>query len=185
VVVSFLELHAVLTKVSEQWWRVLFTSHHHWLRVSSRTATDEGTKTSGSRMSSSSLSPYAGGDLQNNQKRSKQLILVFSFLFTDLFTTFSFFGSTSRRVGLLWVSSSSPLLRVAGPAIVEEAAATLMIFTPVGCRGGWGLLLEEEGIVARGVGHHCGMKKSGRSGGVGSQWKRMRLVSGHCSGHYY
>jgi len=48
-----------------------------WRRVAPRAAADEGNKTGGSGTSSSSLSPYAGGDLQNNQKRSKQLILVF------------------------------------------------------------------------------------------------------------
>jgi hypothetical protein len=45
-----------------------------WRRVAPRAAADEGNKTS--------------GDLQNNQKRSKQLILVFlSFLFMDLFVS--------------------------------------------------------------------------------------------------
>jgi hypothetical protein len=45
-----------------------------------RAAADEGNETGGSRMSSSSLSPYASGDLQNTQKHNKQLILVFFFL---------------------------------------------------------------------------------------------------------
>ena len=59
-----------------------------WRRVAPRAAADEGNKTGGSGTSSSSLSPYASGDLQNNQKRSKQLILVFfSFLFMDLFVS--------------------------------------------------------------------------------------------------
>ena len=35
------------------------------------------TKTGGSGTSSLSLSPYAGGDLQNNQKHNRQLILIF------------------------------------------------------------------------------------------------------------
>jgi hypothetical protein len=50
-------------------------------RVGSRVAADEGDRTGGSGTSSSSLSPYAGGDLQNNRKHNKQLILIFlSFL---------------------------------------------------------------------------------------------------------
>jgi nitrate reductase gamma subunit len=54
--------------------------HCHWRRLSSRAAADKGNKTSGSRTSSSSLSLYTDDDLQNNQKHSKQLILVFVFL---------------------------------------------------------------------------------------------------------
>jgi len=61
------------------------TRHHHWRHVGSRAAADESKKTGGSGTSSSSLSPYTSGDLQNTQKHNKQLILVFSFLFTDLF----------------------------------------------------------------------------------------------------
>jgi hypothetical protein len=67
-----------------------------------------------------------------------------------------------------------------------------------GCRGGsdvddlrscwlpWrlGLLLEEEGAATRGVGRHCGMKKAGICGGVGSRWKRTGLASGCCSSRY-
>ena len=48
-----------------------------------------------------------------------------------------------------------------------------------------GLLLEEEGVAARGVGRHCGMKKAGRCGGVESRWKWKGLASGCCSGRYY
>jgi hypothetical protein len=66
-----------------------------WRRVAQRaTATGgawihapppmKGTESGESGTSSSSLPPYAGGDLQNNQERSKQLILLF-FLFLDLF----------------------------------------------------------------------------------------------------
>jgi hypothetical protein len=51
-----------------------------WRRVVPRAAADEGNETGGSGMSSSSLSPYASGDLQNTQKHNKQLILVFFFL---------------------------------------------------------------------------------------------------------
>jgi hypothetical protein len=52
-----------------------------WRCIVPRAAADEGDKTGGSRTSSSSLSPYAGGDLQNNQKHNRQLILIFlSFL---------------------------------------------------------------------------------------------------------
>lgn len=53
--------------------------HRHWRRVASRAA-DEGNNTGGSETSSSSLSPYAGGDLQNNQKHNRQLILIFLFV---------------------------------------------------------------------------------------------------------
>jgi hypothetical protein len=45
--------------------------------VGSRAAADEGDRTGGSGTSSSSLSPYAGGDLQNNRKHNRQLILIF------------------------------------------------------------------------------------------------------------
>jgi hypothetical protein len=48
-----------------------------WRRVGSRVAADEGDRTGGSGTSSSSLSPYAGGDLQNNRKHNRQLILIF------------------------------------------------------------------------------------------------------------
>jgi len=51
-----------------------------WRRVVPLAAADEGNETGGSGTSSSSLSPYASGDLQNTQKRNKQLILVFFFL---------------------------------------------------------------------------------------------------------
>jgi len=47
-----------------------------------------------------------------------------------VFFPFSFFGSTSLRVSLTWVSSSSPLLRVVGLVVVEGAAA-LMISAPM------------------------------------------------------
>ena len=53
------------------------TRHHHWRHVGSRTAADESNQIGGSGTSSLSLSPYADGDLQNTQKHSKQLILVF------------------------------------------------------------------------------------------------------------
>jgi hypothetical protein len=56
------------------------TRLRHWQRVGSRAAADEGNKTGGSGMSSSSLSPYAGGDLQNNRKHYRQLILIFLFV---------------------------------------------------------------------------------------------------------
>jgi hypothetical protein len=48
------------------------------------------TETGGSGTSSSSLSPYAGSDLQQQQKRNNQLILVFiSFVFEICFVLFS------------------------------------------------------------------------------------------------
>nr|XP_034914655.1 pollen-specific leucine-rich repeat extensin-like protein 4 [Populus alba] len=47
-----------------------------WQRVGSCVAVNEGGKTGGSRMSSSSLSPYAGGDLQNNRKHNSCWWLV-------------------------------------------------------------------------------------------------------------
>ena len=60
-------------------------------------------------MASSFFPIFAGGDLQNIQKRNRQSILAFLFLFSylHLFRVF------------LWVSSSSPLIRVA--IIMEEA----------------------------------------------------------------
>jgi hypothetical protein len=65
--------------VLEQWRRVVPRATA--TGVGSRAAADEGDKTGGSGTSSSSLSPYAGGDLQNNRKHNKQLILIFlSFL---------------------------------------------------------------------------------------------------------
>jgi hypothetical protein len=52
-------------------------------------------ETGGSGTSSSSLSPYAGGDLQNKQERSKQLILLVffrsAFLLCSLFLPVRFF----------------------------------------------------------------------------------------------
>jgi hypothetical protein len=47
-------------------------------------------ETGGSGTSSSSLSPYAGGDLQNKQERSKQLILL---VFLDLHFSSVLFSS--------------------------------------------------------------------------------------------
>jgi hypothetical protein len=47
-------------------------------------------ETGGSGPSSSSLSPYAGGDLQNKQERSKQLILL---VFLDLHFSSVLFSS--------------------------------------------------------------------------------------------
>jgi hypothetical protein len=53
------------------------TRHRHWWRVGSHAAANEGDRTGGSGTSSSSLSPYAGGDLQNKRKHNRQLILIF------------------------------------------------------------------------------------------------------------
>jgi len=48
-----------------------FWVREQWRRVGSRAAADEGVRTGGSGTSSSSLSPYAGGDLQNNRKHNR------------------------------------------------------------------------------------------------------------------
>jgi len=46
------------------------TRHRHWQRVGSRAAAGNSKKTRGSGMSSSPLSSYAGGDLQQQQERN-------------------------------------------------------------------------------------------------------------------
>jgi hypothetical protein len=97
-------------------------------------------ETGGTGTSSSSLSPCAGGDLQQQQKRNNQLILVFiSFVFVFCFGFFllfvrsGFYFSSSRfrirfflQIGLLYVSSSSPLLQVAAELWVSMAVQLLV-----------------------------------------------------------
>jgi len=163
-----------------------FWVREQWRCVGSRAATDEGERTGGSGTSSFSLSPYADGDLQNNRKHNRLLILIFlSFWSRSVHSPLSllllrvYFTAGQFIMGFIFFSSAS-----GGRS--------------GGCRGGggvedlhscwlpWrlGLLLEEEGAAARGVVHRCWMKKASRSGGVGSRWKRTGLASGCCSGRY-
>jgi len=65
------------------------TLKRSWRHMGSRAAADEGGKTGGLGMSSSSLSPYASGDLQNNQKHHMQLILIFFLCFQSFFLSSS------------------------------------------------------------------------------------------------
>jgi len=60
----------------------------------------------GSGMSSSSLSPYAGGDLQNNQKYNRQLILIFLYFWSKSGHIFLFSRSVpSIPLGLIFLLS--------------------------------------------------------------------------------
>jgi hypothetical protein len=83
-----------LLQLQEQWQRISSTRRRHWRCVGSRATADEGGKTGGSGTSSSSLSPYAGSDLQRQQNCNNQLILVFiSFVFFKSALVFFFFRS--------------------------------------------------------------------------------------------
>jgi hypothetical protein len=60
----------------------------------------------GSGTSSSSLSPYAGGDLQNNQKYNRQLILIFLYFWSKSGHIFLFSRSVpSLPLGLIFLLS--------------------------------------------------------------------------------
>jgi hypothetical protein len=76
--------------------------------VGSCAAADEGNKTGGSGTSSSSLSPYTSGDLQNNRKHNRQLILICLFV-----------QVCSRVCCSVWVCYSFLLLQATDLAVVE------------------------------------------------------------------
>lgn len=73
--------------------------------VGSRSVDGEGNKIGGSGTSSSSLSPYADGDLQKQPKMQQAVDFNFSFFFLDLFTifflplNFLFFPSSGGKSG--------------------------------------------------------------------------------------
>jgi hypothetical protein len=129
-----------------------------WRRVAPRAAADEGNKTGGSGTSSSSLSPYASGDLQNNQKRSKQLILVFFFFLVH--------GSVCFHFGFVFLLvSPSSLFKAAGwqmgfcrrlrsywwPVCAKESGSREAGVTTLWCvAGGWYVGTVEDGSAERG-----------------------------------
>jgi len=129
-----------------------------WRRVAPLAAADEGNKTGGSGTSSSSLSPYAGGDLQNNQKRSKQLILVLSFFLVH--------GSVCFRFGFAFLLvSPSSLFKATGwqmgfcrrlrsywwPVCAKESGSREVGVTALWCAAaGWSVGTVEAGLAERG-----------------------------------
>jgi hypothetical protein len=139
-----------LLELLEQWWHVAplaTATDGAWIHAPPPMKVAE---TGGSGTSSSSLSPYAGSDLQQQQKRNNQLILVFiSFVFVLLrffllFVRSGFYFSSSRfrirfflHIGLLCVSFSSPLHSSGGGVVgVAAMVQALMIFAPFGRSGG-------------------------------------------------
>jgi hypothetical protein len=95
--------------------------------MGSRAAADEGGKTGGSGMSSSSLSPYASGDLQNNQKHHRQLILIFFLCFQSFFLSLLLrFGSASLSVDLFF-SFSFPIFFVSGDGKTKGSSTTRLL----------------------------------------------------------
>ena len=89
---------------------------------------------------------------RNTKKRPQTVDFSFFFLcFSDLHFSFLLLRTYFLRVSLLWVSSSSPLLRVAGLAIVEGGSGVDDLHSCWLSRR-LGLLLEEEGVAARGEG---------------------------------
>jgi len=144
----------------------------HWRRVSSRAASDEGNKTGGSGTSSSSLSPYAGGDLQNNQKRSKQLILVFFFLVH---------GSVCFHFGFVFLLVS--------PSSLFQVASWRMGFCLQRRNYWWSICAKESGSREAGVTAlwcvaggwfvgtvEAGSAERGKNGG----WPREQEEKGKC-----
>jgi hypothetical protein len=133
-----------------------------WRRFVPRAAADEGYKTGGSGTSSSSLSPYADGDLQNNRKHNRQLILIFiSFWSRSVHNLLSllllriYFTAGQFDMGFVFFSSASGgrsggCRRGGG---VDDLRS---------CWLSWrlGLLLKEEGAAARGMGRRCWIKNA-------------------------
>jgi len=153
--------------------------HRHWQRLSSRTAADKGNKTSGLRTSSSSLSLYTDDDLQNNQKHSKQLILVFFFLVHG-FVCFRF------GFAFLLVSPSSLFQEAAWrmgfyrrrcsywwPIYAKESGSREARVMALWCAtGGWSVGTVEAGLAERGktAASRESKKKRESAGSRGLRW---------------
>jgi len=112
------------------------TRHRHWRHVGSCAAADEGGKTSGLRTSSSSLSPYASGDLQNNRKHKQAVdfnfFLCFQFVFLSLLLRF---GSASLLVL---------------PSSLFQATGWRMAFCRWLCRCWWPVCAKESWLIETG-----------------------------------
>jgi len=113
-----------------------------WRRVGSRAAAGN-SKIQGSGMSSSPLSSYAGGDLQEQPKRNKAVDFSSLFSFSDLVhSVFWICFTADRSPSAIFFFSSVPCSARQGgtdEGVVSLLEAVSWVCWPVGCCCRWRL----------------------------------------------